>query len=94
MKHPRLSAVKVSVEFNETISTSISPEIVRRLRASGLHGRSARRNFFVSEKNIKLRLSFALSMINNRQTYWNDVLFADGSKFKIFCYDGCMEKKT
>jgi prepilin-type processing-associated H-X9-DG protein len=47
----------------------------------GLHVRSARRNFFVSEKNIKLRLSFALSMINNCQTYWNNILFADGSIF-------------
>jgi hypothetical protein len=27
VKNPRLSAVKVSAEFNETFSTSISPEL-------------------------------------------------------------------
>jgi hypothetical protein len=40
--------------------------------------------FFVSEKNIKLSLSFALSIINMPQSYWDNVLFADGSKFNIF----------
>ncbi len=74
VKHPRMSAVKVSSEFNETFSTSISPAIVLQiLKAAGLHGRSARRNFFVSNKNRKLRLSFVLSMINNTETYWNNV---------------------
>ncbi|GBN74525.1 hypothetical protein AVEN_245289-1 [Araneus ventricosus] len=52
VKNPRLSALKISVEFNEKFPTSISPETVRRvLRAAGLNGRSARRKFFVSEKN-------------------------------------------
>ncbi|GBM58728.1 hypothetical protein AVEN_175337-1 [Araneus ventricosus] len=60
MKNPRLSALKVSAEFNEKLSTPISPETVRRvLRAAGLNGRSVRRKFFVSAKNRKLRLSFA-----------------------------------
>ncbi|GBM43902.1 hypothetical protein AVEN_247121-1 [Araneus ventricosus] len=60
MKNPRLSALKVSAEFNEKFSTPISPETVRRvLRAAGLNGRSARRNIFVIAKNRKLMLSFA-----------------------------------
>ncbi|GBN48924.1 hypothetical protein AVEN_23775-1 [Araneus ventricosus] len=60
VKNPRLSALKVSTEFNEKFSTPISPETVRRvLRAAGLNGRSARRKFFVSAKNRKLMLSFA-----------------------------------
>ncbi|GBN07888.1 hypothetical protein AVEN_61987-1 [Araneus ventricosus] len=42
VKNPRLSALKVSAEFNEKFSTSISPETVRRvLRTAGLNGRSA-----------------------------------------------------
>ncbi|GBM19548.1 hypothetical protein AVEN_108016-1 [Araneus ventricosus] len=41
VKNPRLSVLKVSAEFNETFSTPISPETVRRvLRAAGLIGRS------------------------------------------------------
>ncbi|GBL74831.1 hypothetical protein AVEN_243680-1 [Araneus ventricosus] len=48
VKNPRLSALKVSAEFNEKFSTPISPETVRRvLRAAGLNGHSARRKFFV-----------------------------------------------
>ena len=38
---------------------------LRALRETGLHGRSARKQFFVSAKNRKLKLSFAKSMINN-----------------------------
>ncbi|GBO42438.1 hypothetical protein AVEN_31656-1 [Araneus ventricosus] len=60
VKNPRLSALKVSAEFNKEFSTPISPETVRRvLRAAGLNGRSARRKFFVSAENRKLMLSFA-----------------------------------
>ncbi|GBM91286.1 Transposable element Tc1 transposase [Araneus ventricosus] len=89
VKNSRLNALKVSTEFNEKFSTSISPESVRRvLRAAGLNGRSVRRKFFVSAKNRKLRLSFAKSMVNKPETYWNNVLFADEIKFNIFGFDG------
>ncbi|GBM33312.1 hypothetical protein AVEN_101640-1 [Araneus ventricosus] len=89
VKNPRLSALKVSAEFNEKFSTSISPETVRRvLRGAGLNGRSARRKFFVSAKNRKLSLSFAKPMLNKPETYRNNDLFADESKFKIFCSYG------
>ncbi|GBN34002.1 hypothetical protein AVEN_143999-1 [Araneus ventricosus] len=89
VKNPCLSALKVSTEFYEKCSTSISPEIVLRLlRAAGLNERYARRKFFVSAKNRKLRLSFTKSMLNKPETYWNNVLFADESKFYIFGSDG------
>ncbi|GBM58381.1 hypothetical protein AVEN_185485-1 [Araneus ventricosus] len=65
VKNPRLSALKVSAEFNEKFSTPISPETVRRvLKAAGLNGRSDGRKFFVSAKNRKLMLSFAKSVLN------------------------------
>ncbi|GBN66236.1 hypothetical protein AVEN_74180-1, partial [Araneus ventricosus] len=89
LKNTRLSALKVSAEFSEKFSTSISPETVRRvLRGAGLNGRCARRNFFVSAKNRKFRLFFAKSMLNKPETYWNNVLFADESKFYIFGSNG------
>ncbi|GBL95587.1 Transposable element Tc1 transposase [Araneus ventricosus] len=89
LKNACLSALKVSAEFNEKFSTSISPETVRQiLRAAGLNGRSARRIFFfVSAKSRKLRLSFAKSMLNKLETHWNNVLFADENKFNIFSSD-------
>ncbi|GBL97334.1 Transposable element Tc1 transposase [Araneus ventricosus] len=89
VKNPRLSALKASAEFNENFSTLISPETVRQvLRAAKLNGRSARRKFFVSAENRKLMLSFAKSMLNKPETYWNNVLFADESKYNIFGSDG------
>ncbi|GBO38029.1 hypothetical protein AVEN_145016-1 [Araneus ventricosus] len=89
VKNPRVSALKVSAEFNEKCSTPISPETVRRvIRAAGLNGRSARRNFFVSAKNRKLMLSFAKSMLSKPETYWNNVLIADKGKYNIFGSDG------
>ncbi|GBN73348.1 hypothetical protein AVEN_260145-1 [Araneus ventricosus] len=48
VKNPRFSALKVSAEFDENFSSSISPETVRRtLRATGLNGSSARRKFLL-----------------------------------------------
>ncbi|GBL98161.1 Transposable element Tc1 transposase [Araneus ventricosus] len=89
VKNPRLSALKVSAEFNEKFSTPISPETVRRvLRAAGLNGRSDRRKFFVSAKNRKLMFSFAKSTLNKPEMYWNNVLFADESEYNIFGSDG------
>ncbi|GBN89837.1 hypothetical protein AVEN_113313-1 [Araneus ventricosus] len=89
VKNPRLSALKVSAEFNENFSTPISPETVRRvLRAAGLNGCSACRKFFVSAKNRKLMLSFTKSMLNKPKTYWNNVLFEDKRKYNIFGSDG------
>ena len=42
-----MSAVKVTIEFNEKFSTSISPETVGWvLRATGLNGHFAGNNFF------------------------------------------------
>ncbi|GBM45745.1 Transposable element Tcb1 transposase [Araneus ventricosus] len=58
VKNSRLSALKVSAEFNEKFSTSISPEIVRRvLKATGLNGRSALRKFFI-KANITFRWTY------------------------------------
>ena len=85
VKNHCFSVAKVSAEFNEKFSSSISPETVRRvLREVGLYGHSARKKFFVSAKNRKFRLSFAKSMINKPEMY---VLFADERKFNIFGSD-------
>ena len=86
MKNPRLSAVNVSAELNEKFSTLISPETV--VREAGLHGCSAHKIYFISAKNRKLRFSFAKSMISKPETYWNNLLFADKSKFNILGSDG------
>ena len=51
VNNPRSSTPKVTAEFHEKFSTSISLETVRRiLRAVGINGRSALRKMFVSKK--------------------------------------------
>ena len=55
VKNPRLSVVKVSAKINEKFPTSISPETVRQvLREAALHGRSARKQFFLVQKTESL----------------------------------------
>ena len=46
-------AVKVTAEFNEEFSISISPETVWVLRVARLNGHSAHRKFFVAVKKQK-----------------------------------------
>ena len=46
------------------------------------------KKFFVTAKHRKLRLTFAKSVLNKLEMYWNNVLFADESKFNIFVFDG------
>ena len=53
VKNPYLSVVKVSAEFNEKFPTSISSETVRRVLRKAGFCRSARKQFFVSEKKEK-----------------------------------------
>ena len=51
MKYPCASAVKVTGDFNEILSTSVSPETVWRIvRAAELNGHSIHRNFFVRKR--------------------------------------------
>ena len=77
-----------AAKFNKQFSASILPKTVGVLRAAGLKGHSVHKKFFVSAKNKKLRLSLWKSMKIKLKMYWNNVLFADESKFKIFGFDG------
>ncbi|GBM65332.1 hypothetical protein AVEN_157564-1 [Araneus ventricosus] len=55
VKNPRLSALKVSAEFYEKFSTSISPETVRRvLRGAGLNGRLPVENVLLVQETESL----------------------------------------
>jgi len=43
---------------------------------------------FINEANRKKRLIFAKEFISKEQIWWNDIIFADKSKFNIFESDG------
>lgn len=88
-KEPTISAPTLTKEVETVLGKSCNPETIRRiLRKADFHGRTARNKPFVSERNKKSRLQFAESHVNKDETYWEDVIFADESKFNLFGSDG------
>lgn len=88
-KNPRLSAPKIVSYVSEKFDKNVGCETVRRvLRNAQYNGRVARKKPFVSEINREKRLNFALEFSLKEDTYWNDVIFADESKFNVFGSDG------
>lgn len=86
---PKLSAPKVTADFNSTRSTPVSVDTIRRtLHREGYHGRVARRKPFISETNRRKRLLFAREHLNKPPEYWENVIFSDESKFNLFSSDG------
>jgi len=62
---------------------------VRRvLHDNNFDGRVARKKPFISRKNIAARLKFTKVHIRLPISFWDDVIFADESKFNIFGSDG------
>ena len=87
-KDPKVSAPRLTSELKK-MGTVVSVSTVRNAcRKEGFHGRVARRKFFVSEKNRKLRLSFAKKYVNESPDFWKKFIFTDESKFNIFGSDG------
>lgn len=88
-KNPRLSGPKIASEVSIHCQKNVHPETIRRvLRTSGYNGRVARRKPFISDDNKLKRKTFAETYKHMDQTYWNNVLFVDESKFNIFGSDG------
>jgi len=81
----RLSATKLTSELYEEISKKVDPDTVHRaLKESGYNGKVTRKKPFINKANRKKRLIFAKEFISKEQIWWNDVIFADESKFNIF----------
>lgn len=87
--NPLLSAPKLTLEVQRVLGKTVNAETVRRtLRRADLHGRIARKKPFISEKNRRSRLKFALEHQNKDFNFWKSVLFSDESKFNLFGSDG------
>lgn len=88
-KDPKLSAPRITQEVFEETSKKVNPETIRRvLRKQGYNGRVARKKPFINDRNRKRRLKFALEYRLKDESWWNDVIFCDESKFNIFGSDG------
>ncbi|KAK3529859.1 hypothetical protein QTP86_007268 [Hemibagrus guttatus] len=70
-----LASVKVSVHDST---------IRKRLGKNGLHGRVPRRKPLLSKKNIKALLSFARKHLDDPQDFWENTLWIDETKIKLF----------
>ncbi|KAK3530954.1 hypothetical protein QTP70_007256 [Hemibagrus guttatus] len=70
-----LASVKVSVHDST---------IRKRLGKNGLHGRVPRRKPLLSKKNIKARLSFARKHLDDPQDFWENTLWPDETKMRLF----------
>ncbi|KAG2456962.1 TCB1 transposase, partial [Polypterus senegalus] len=70
-----LASIKVSVH-NSTIR--------KRLGKNGLHGRFPRRKTLLRKKNIRARLNFAKKHLNDCQDFWENTLWTDETKVKLF----------
>lgn len=88
-KDPGLSAPKLTAELFEETRKKVHPDTVRRaLKENGYNGRVARKKPYINEQNRKKRINFAKDYVCKAQSWWNDVIFADESKFNIFGSDG------
>lgn len=73
-KNPHLSAPKLTKMVEEQLNIHVNPETVRRvLRKHGYNGRTARNKPFISSKNRKKRLEFALKYVYKDMSFWQKV---------------------
>jgi len=71
---------------------TVSAQTVRRtIKKQGYNGRVARKKPLLSERNRKLRENFAKEYAKKDQSWWDDVIFLDESKFNLFGSDGMEE---
>ena len=86
---PKGSAIKLAAELFQESGKKVHPDTVRRvLKNHGYNGRVPRRKPYINEVNRKKRLNFATDYVSKDQTWWNNVIFADESKFNLFGSDG------
>jgi len=88
-KNPRLSAPELKAELFADHGKTVSAQTVRRtIKKQGYNGRVARKKPLLSERNRKLRENFAKEYAKKDQSWWDDVIFLDESKFNLFGSDG------
>ena len=73
------SSVRQSLQLNVSSRT-----VCRRWNEAGLKNYLCLRKPLISNKNKKKRLKFAKKHINKPDTFWNNVIWSDESKFELF----------
>uniref|UniRef100_A0A0K8UV17 Transposable element Tc1 transposase n=1 Tax=Bactrocera latifrons TaxID=174628 RepID=A0A0K8UV17_BACLA len=90
--NPIISAVKLTQDIYDSTQKKISPQTVRNvLYSAGYHGRVARRKPYISKVNKEKRFAFAIEHVNKPNSFWENIIFSDESKFNIFGSDGAQK---
>ena len=83
------TAASISREVHASHDIKASRKTVsRRLNEIGLFARSPAKKPLISNKNKKIRLSFAQEHVLWTDDQWRNVFFSDESKFNVFGSDG------
>ena len=71
--------------MRQSLQLNVSSRTVcRRWNEAGLKNCLCLRKPLISNKNKKKRLKFAKKHINKSDTFWNNVIWSDESKFELF----------
>ena len=81
-----LSAPELSSEIFQETGKKVHADTIRRVLKAG-YDRMARKKPYIKETNRKKRLIFAKQYIHKEETWWNNVIFVNESKFNIFSSD-------
>jgi len=89
LQNPRTTSTIIRKNVEEATQKKVCAQTIRNcLHKAGLHGRVARRKPYISAINKKKRLEFAKLHVNQPDSFWENVIFSDESKFNIFGHDG------
>lgn len=86
--NPRLSAPKLAAEVQTEYGKQVSAQTIRKIvKSYGYNGHVAHKKPLINKRNQQIRLNFARDHILKDQTWWNDVIFLDESKYNLFGSD-------
>ena len=88
-KNRFVSAAKLALKVQEDHNITVTLQTIRnRIREQGYRGRVVRKKPFLTAKQIKRRLEFAMKYEKMPISYWKKILWSDESKYNLFSSDG------
>jgi len=87
--NPRISVRSLAQDIRQECDLVVPHKTVRQVILRHRYSsRVARKKPLLSEVNIEKRHSFAVSMMDHAEEYWDDVIFCDETKMMLYYNDG------